>query len=180
MMMAAWGLGSRVAQLDSHHSHTSAQRKAYHGWPFTLQMEIAMVPNKACAVVLSSSPPAKLLLFRHPLAGTQLVKGTIEEGESPAQAALRELAEESGIHDAMVAADLGCWRADDRDQVWSFHLCRPGRALPEHWAHQTLDDHGHVFEFFWASLEDLPYTECHPVFQRALEFLRKTLKEFWR
>lgn len=179
-MVAAWGLGSRVAQLDSHHLHTSAQRKAYHGWPFTLQMEIAMVPNKACAVVLSSSLPAKLLLFRHPLAGTQLVKGTIEEGESPAQAALRELAEESGIHDAVVAADLGCWRADDRDQVWSFHLCRPGRALPEHWAHQTLDDHGHVFEFFWASLEDLPYTECHPVFQRALEFLRKTLKEFWR
>jgi len=135
-----------------------------------------MVPNKVCAVVLSSSPPAKLLLFRHPLAGTQLVKGTIEEGELPAQAALRELAEESGIYDAIVESDLGCWRADYRDQVWSFHLCSTERALPEQWSHQTLDDHGHVFEFFWASLEDLPYNECHPVFQRALEFLRKNLK----
>ncbi|WP_455924494.1 NUDIX hydrolase [Pseudomonas putida] len=137
-----------------------------------------MFPNKACAVLLSSSLPTKLLLFRHPLAGTQLVKGSIEEGESPGQAALRELAEESGIHDARVEADLGCWRADHLDQVWSFHLCRSGQALPEHWAHQTLDDHGHVFEFFWASLEDLPCTECHPVFQRALKFLCRKLKEF--
>lgn len=79
-MVAAWGLCSSVAQLDLHHSHASAQQKAYQGWPFTLQMEIAMVPNKACAVVLSSSLPAKLLLFRHPLAGTQLVKGIIEKG----------------------------------------------------------------------------------------------------
>jgi 8-oxo-dGTP pyrophosphatase MutT (NUDIX family) len=135
-----------------------------------------MHPNKSCPVVLSNTMPPKLLLFRHPLAGTQLVKGTIEHGETPAQAALRELEEESGISDAVIECDLGCWDAGHLNQVWSFHLCRTNRALPERWTHQTLDDHGHLFEFFWASLEQLPYADCHPVFQRALVFLCESLE----
>ncbi|AJA16773.1 MULTISPECIES: NUDIX hydrolase [Pseudomonas] len=141
-----------------------------------------MTPDKVCPVVLSYSLPTKILLFRHPLAGTQLVKGTIENGETPSVAALRELAEETGIVDAVIGSDLGCWKADHQHQVWSFHLCRAGRELPESWVHQTLDDHGHRFDFFWASLDNLPYTDCHPVFQRALVFLCETLRAsgHWR
>ncbi|MFJ4346234.1 NUDIX domain-containing protein [Pseudomonas sp. NPDC089401] len=135
-----------------------------------------MRPDKACPVLMSSTSPPKLLLFRHPLAGVQLVKGSIESGESARAAALRELMEESGIVDASVEADLGCWDAGPDGQVWSFHLCRVERALPVQWSHQTLDDHGHRFVFFWASLDDLPFAECHPVFQRALTFLREALK----
>jgi 8-oxo-dGTP pyrophosphatase MutT (NUDIX family) len=41
----------------------------------------------------------------------QLVKGTIESGETPAEAALRELSEEAGIDDASIVSDLGCWNA---------------------------------------------------------------------
>lgn len=126
--------------------------------------------------MLSSSLPLRILLFRHPLAGTQLVKGTIENGETPGEAALRELAEESGISDAVIERDLGCWKAGHLDQVWSFHLCRAGRELPERWAYQTQDDNGHLFEFFWAPLECLPYGDCHPVFQRALDHLCEALK----
>ncbi len=76
-----------------------------------------MYPNKACPVVLSTSLPIKILLFRHPLAGTQRVKGTIENGETPGAAALRELEEESGISDAVIGLDLGCWKSDHQDQV---------------------------------------------------------------
>ena len=36
-------------------------------------------------------------MFRHPLAGIQLVKGTVEPSESPEDAARRELFEESGL-----------------------------------------------------------------------------------
>jgi len=36
-------------------------------------------------------------MFRHPLAGIQLAKGTVEPSESPADAARRELFEESGL-----------------------------------------------------------------------------------
>lgn len=95
-----------------------------------------MLPNKACPVVLSSSLPVRLLLFRYPSADTQLMKGTIENGETTREAALRELTEESGIDDAMVEIDLGYWNAEHQDQIWSFHLCRVGRRLPERWAHQ--------------------------------------------
>lgn len=135
-----------------------------------------MLPNKACAVVVAATPNPRILLFRHPLAGVQLVKGTIEQGETAGQAALRELAEESGINAATLADDLGCWDAGHLGQVWSFHLCRASGPLPEQWTHQTLDDHGHRFEFFWAALEHLPLADCHPVFQRALQFLSASLK----
>ena len=135
-----------------------------------------MRPDKACPVVLSCTEPTRLLLFRHPQAGVQLVKGTIERGETPEQAALRELAEESGINAAAIEDDLGCWYSGHHGQIWSFQLCQVDEALPEQWSHKTLDDHGHLFEFFWASLNYLPYDDCHPVFRSALDFLCAALK----
>lgn len=132
-----------------------------------------MIPNKACAVVLSQFG---ILLFRHPLAGVQLVKGGIESGETPAQAVLRELQEEAGIDSATVISDLGCWDADHQGQVWSFHLCQVARPLADRWSHDTLDDHGHRFAFFWAPLDRLPLDECHPLFRDALEFAAKALQ----
>jgi 8-oxo-dGTP pyrophosphatase MutT (NUDIX family) len=137
--------------------------------------DIAMLAQKVCPVVLSSAQPLKILLFRHPQAGVQLVKGTIEEGEAPCRAALRELVEESGISTATIEDDLGCWDSGHQGQIWSFQLCQATGPLPEQWSHQTLDDHGHVFEFFWASFEHLPYGDCHPVFRRALVFLGEVL-----
>ena len=134
-----------------------------------------MLPEKVCSVILSSARRPKILLFHHPLAGVQLVKGTIEKGEAPCRAALRELAEESGISTATIEDDLGCWDSGHQGQIWSFQLCQVIGPLPEQWSHQTLDDHGHLFEFFWASLDHLPYGDCHPVFRRALVFLCEVL-----
>ncbi|MFS2199074.1 NUDIX domain-containing protein [Pseudomonas sp. Pseusp3] len=98
-----------------------------------------MSPNKACPVILSSIPGTHILLFRHPIAGVQLVKGTIETGETPAQTALRELSEESGIEAASVVSDLGCWDAEHLNQIWSFQLCYTQALWPEQWNHHTLD-----------------------------------------
>lgn len=134
-----------------------------------------MSPNKACPIILAGTAAPRILLFRHPLAGVQLVKGTIEPGETPAQAALRELSEESGIDAATVVCDLGCWSAGHLDQVWSFQRCEAHVPLSEQWTHQTLDDHGHAFSFFWAPLNDLPLAHCHPVFQRALLYVKSAL-----
>ncbi|WP_410001350.1 NUDIX domain-containing protein [Rhizobium leguminosarum] len=39
----------------------------------------------------------EILAFTHPSAGNQFVKGTVEEGERPQDAAARELREESGL-----------------------------------------------------------------------------------
>ena len=105
-----------------------------------------MVPTKACPVVLQGS---KLLVFRHPSAGIQLVKGTIESGEGPEAAALRELREESGIADAAICEDLGLWDADYEGRsgpssfALSHKLCQnPGNTDAEMMAALTCASSG--------------------------------------
>jgi 8-oxo-dGTP pyrophosphatase MutT (NUDIX family) len=48
----------------------------------------------------------ELLVFRHPLAGIQVPAGTVEFGETPEQAVIREVAEESGIKQSKVLSML--------------------------------------------------------------------------
>jgi 8-oxo-dGTP pyrophosphatase MutT (NUDIX family) len=50
----------------------------------------------------------QLLLFEHPNAGVQIPAGTVEEGESPEQAVLREAAEETGLTGFSTLRYLGC------------------------------------------------------------------------
>src|SRR6476469_8158119 len=91
-----------------------------------------ILPNKACPVVFRDDAAfSRILVFRHPSAGIQLVKGTIEPGEDPAKAAVRELCEESGICDARVERNLGLWVSGIEDQVWSLHVCSTLHMLPE-------------------------------------------------
>ena len=131
---------------------------------------LIMVPTKACPVVLQGS---KLLVFRHPSAGIQLVKGTIKPGEGPAAAALRELREESGIADAAICEDLGLWDADYEGQIWSLQLSTVSQALPESWQHRCGDDGGLDLSFFWHEINAEPSEEWHRLFQRALEQIRR-------
>jgi len=85
-------------------------------------------PRKACPVVARSTNGClEVLAFRHPIAGYQLVKGTIERDETVQRAAERELLEESGI--AVTAGDvLGAVQMQEPAQEWHFMLCRPGRS----------------------------------------------------
>ena len=80
--------------------------------------------DKTCPVVLRS-PQGKceILAFCHPLAGHQFVKGTVEAGETPAAAALRELYEEAGK--------------------------RP-KPLPRCWVHQTRSNQVKSGIFLWS------------------------------
>lgn len=49
----------------------------------------------------------ELLVFRHPTAGVQLPAGSVELGEAVEAAALREVAEETGLTDTVIVASLG-------------------------------------------------------------------------
>lgn len=137
-----------------------------------------MQPNKACPVLIRSHQTSlgvtvrEILAFTHPKAGKQLIKGTIEPGESPAIAAVRELCEESGIVNAKVVQSLGLWDAGVHGQRWAFFLCSPLTSLPNQWSHFTSDGGGHTFTFFWQPLDE-PLTEAwHPVFVGAVNYIR--------
>lgn len=50
----------------------------------------------------------ELLLFEHPNAGNQIPAGTVEAGETPEQAVVREATEETGLTSLSVRQYLGC------------------------------------------------------------------------
>jgi len=105
----------------------------------------------------------KLLVFSHPLhpeAGIQVPAGTIEEGESPDEAALREAREETGLHELEICSFLGVREHDlspygmaKVHRRYFFHLeCR--QETPTTWRHDENDpSDGSTepieFEFFW-------------------------------
>lgn len=127
-------------------------------------------PHKVCPVVLRQrGDHLDILAFEHPLAGCQLVKGTIEPREPVGVAALRELAEESGITTAVVTHDLGLWPSNHQGQLWAFVRCHVDGDLPDTWTHQAPDDGGHTFRFFWHPLDAAAHPDrWHPLFIDAL------------
>lgn len=134
--------------------------------------------DKACPVLLRRQEGRlQILAFRHPLAGPQLVKGTVEEDEKPRQTVLRELWEESGIEDARVIEPLGQLLLRGQEQRWHIFLCQVERALPDAWSHFTTDGGGHHFAFFWHNLDELPSDEWYPMFRTGLDFIRRRVEE---
>ncbi len=130
--------------------------------------------HKACPVVLHpDGVPLRLPLLHHPQAGPQLIKGTIENGEDPSQAAARELFEEAGL------TTLSTYPLGQEDQIapgenWHFVLCRVKPPVRDRWQHLCKDDGGHLFKFTWHPLAD-PAPEMHMHFTRALAWIRTRL-----
>jgi 8-oxo-dGTP pyrophosphatase MutT (NUDIX family) len=122
---------------------------------------------KACAVVLHpDGAPLRVLVFEHPRAGVQFVKGSVEAGEAPERAAMRELFEESGL-ESVSAMTLGTGEIDGA--LWHFVLCRARLPVRDVWQHFCADDGGHLFRFFWADPSTLD--GLHPVFEQARDWI---------
>ena len=60
-------------------------------------MNIMNIQKVVPVVLRVQNAETQILVFHHPLAGIQIVKGTVELNEMLEEAALRELFEESGI-----------------------------------------------------------------------------------
>lgn len=124
-----------------------------------------MVIEKALAYITQGD---NLLVFRHPLhpeAGIQVPAGTIEERESPEEAVMREVREETGLDDLVMRTFLGVRELDlsqyglaEVQRRFFYHLEFRGQA-PATWRHYETDPSdgspGPIeLEFFWARLPD--------------------------
>ncbi len=131
---------------------------------------------KACPVVLRTvDNRTEILAFLHPEAGKQVVKGTIDPGENPEKAALRELTEESGIDNAAIDCFLEEVHFHKEDQIWHIFACQ-ARDLPEAWSHIALEGDGNKYEFkfFWHDLaDDEDDDSWHYTFQYVLNIARR-------
>jgi len=72
-------------------------------------------------VFRAGDPEPAFLLIRDPYENWGLPKGHVEEGETPLQAALREVAEETGLTDLRIVGDLPCIDWYFRDQAQLIH-----------------------------------------------------------
>lgn len=126
--------------------------------------------HKVCPVVLRTGDGRReVLAFSHPVAGKQFVKGTIETAEAPCLAARRELREESGLDAPQALLSLGIAAIGVSRQPWHFFKWTSA-GLPDSWSHQTQDDYGHRFEFFWHPLHLQLCKEWHPMFHEAFDY----------
>lgn len=131
--------------------------------------------EKACAIVTrATNRGLEVLAFTHPSAGNQFVKGTIEKGEYPQNAAERELREESGLVSRSAMKPLGKQEIGPDRTLWHFFVWHSS-GLPDRWHHMAEDDYGHTFAFFWHPI-DLPLDQdWHPIFHEAFEFVASRL-----
>ena len=137
-------------------------------------MVSAMIDKAVPVVLRRVADRIEILMFRHPNAGIQIIKGTVEGDETPERAALRELHEESGVVNGEILGPIGRSTAIVDGECWHFYRCRVG-DLPDHWSHHTEDDGGLDFGFFWQDLADGPPDHCHPMFLRALDLIRSAV-----
>jgi 8-oxo-dGTP pyrophosphatase MutT (NUDIX family) len=124
-------------------------------------------------VVRTVGTKQEVLVFQHPIAGVQFVKGTVERDESVLEAAVRELQEESGLSGVSHVTSLGDWVPGFEGQTWHLELFAADRQVPDTWQFNTSDDGGRLFRFFWHPLQAPPGANWHAVYQSAMVEVRR-------
>ena len=121
--------------------------------------------HRAYAYITNGS---RLLLFTQsgaPDAGIQVPAGSIEPGENPRDAVMREATEETGLTGirfirflARDTRDMRDCGSDELQHRWFFHLSVEG-PTEETWRYGEHSEDGsliHPFDFFWADVLTLP------------------------
>jgi putative (di)nucleoside polyphosphate hydrolase len=105
----------------------------------------------------------ELLVFEHARqdAGVQVPRGTVEPGEDPAEAVVREVEEETGVTDIERVERLGRdeWPHRSKPKVYVRHFYHlPVREERDRWRHRVFgggEDHGLVYECYWVRPEEV-------------------------
>lgn len=127
-------------------------------------MDRTRVEEKAYAYVVSDG---QLLVFDHPNpdAGVQVPKGGVEPGESPRDAVVRELREESGLTDiaveSLIAEDE--WPHPEKPKAYRryFYRVTPTNGTPAAWTHEVTgsgEDEGMEYAYFWTDPAEVSLT----------------------
>jgi 8-oxo-dGTP pyrophosphatase MutT (NUDIX family) len=108
-------------------------------------------------------PHTAVLVFEHadfPEAGIQVPAGTLEPGEDPADGALREAHEESGLSGLSVERFIGVfdWLRTDLNQLHHRHVYilshhGPVRDAWEHVVTAGEEDEGLRYRFYWLATD---------------------------
>lgn len=120
-------------------------------------------------VVTYITKDGELLVFEHldyPKAGVQVPSGTVKEGETPIQAAFREVFEETGLKNVEYVSYLGDELFDastigknELHHRHFFHLrCDEAMQSWTHSENDPSDESGKpiLFKIFWVPFEDVP------------------------
>jgi len=84
--------------------------------------------------------------------------------------------QESGLNLAATPRYLGRASIGAPPIIWHFYAFGTG-DLPQSWDHQTEDDFGHVFSFFWHPVSSDLDHHWHPIFHEALWTIRRALSQ---
>lgn len=105
-------------------------------------------------LVRTDRPRPQLLVFsslEEP--GYEVPKGAVEAGETPLQAAERELEEETGLSEAVLIGELGItWYGQEKQH---FYLLEAADGLPSTFEHQVTGeggDQGFCYQFLWLDI----------------------------
>ncbi|WP_458188711.1 NUDIX hydrolase [Haladaptatus sp. NG-WS-4] len=119
--------------------------------------EPPVTAEKAYAYVTRASTQTELLVFEHANqdVGVQVPKGTIEDGEDPRQAVIREVREESGLTDfeSVRSITTDVWEHHEKPKAYRrhfFHL--EADESCDEWRHTVTgdgEDEGIVYSYYW-------------------------------
>jgi 8-oxo-dGTP pyrophosphatase MutT (NUDIX family) len=136
-----------------------------------------VVDKAVVAATRSRNGTTQLLVFDHPHAGTQIVKGTVEPGEKLQAAVVREMEEESGIVLVSAGHLIGVWdrtvgggpNEDGPIEVNRWHVfhCQIPADCDSTWNHIAKGspvEEGVVFSFRWLEATDALPSLLHPLF----------------
>jgi len=112
-----------------------------------------------CYITRERAGSSQVLVFEHtdfPYAGIQVPVGSIEPGETPEEAALREAWEESGVRGLQVKRFLGSfqWRHSEtvNYEERNVYQLTTLHTLPDRWEHTVsagAEDKGLRFAYYW-------------------------------
>ncbi|MFR1255659.1 MAG: NUDIX hydrolase [Eubacterium sp.] len=129
-----------------------------------------MKRNRSQAIVCRQD--GKILLVKHKLFGRvffTLPGGGIEDGETPAEAALRELKEEACVEGKILRPLTVEYKSDMMSRIFNFQIEIPETANPSPGTDPELSpDEQSILDVAWLSLNEIPERDRAYLFAAGL------------